>query len=125
MKLAAFMALGLAAASAIFAAPDAAPVATPDPPPPAHSPLSEVPEIALHQLGVLIPIGTTQNEAVWTLQNQGFAVSIVHGFFGKENLPKYLYCDYRQIGVRRYRRWQVAVVIVNGRVSGYRVVVGT
>ncbi len=73
--------------------------------------------MALRQLGSLVPIGTPQNEAVWTLQNQGFAVLIVHGFFGSESFPKYLYCD--------YRRWQVAVVIVNGRISDYRVVVGT
>ena len=121
MKLTALVALGLATAATALASP----VATPDSPPPTRAPLSDSPEMALRQLGSLVPIGTPQNEAVWTLQNQGFAVSIVHGFFGNESFPKYLYCDYRQIGVRRYRRWQVAVVIVNGRIADYRVVVGT
>jgi hypothetical protein len=121
LKIVALLSLGLLAATNAWAAP----VATPDSPPPAHAPLSDAPEMALRQLGSLIPVGTPQNEAVWTLQNQGFAVSIVHGFFGNESFPKYLYCDYRQIGVRKYRRWQLAVVIVNGRISDYRVVVGT
>jgi hypothetical protein len=124
LKILALIALGFAAAASSRATPSA-PVAVPDSPAPSHAPLSETPDMALRQLGSLVPIGTPQNEAVWTLQNQGFAVSIVHGFFGGESFPKYLYCDYRQIGVKRYRRWQVAVVIVNGRIADYRVVVGT
>jgi hypothetical protein len=124
LRLLAVIALGLAADASSRAAPST-PTAIADSPVPSRAPLSDEPDMALRQLGSLVPIGTPQNEAVWTLQNQGFAVSIVHGFFGSESFPKYLYCDYRQIGVKRYRRWQVAVVIVNGRISDYRVVVGT
>jgi hypothetical protein len=117
LRLLAVIALGLAAAASSRATPSTPTAILDQSPVPSRAPLSDEPDMALRQLGSLVPIGTPQNEAVWTLQNQGFAVLIVHGFFGSESFPKYLYCD--------YRRWQVAVVIVNGRISDYRVVVGT
>jgi hypothetical protein len=88
------------------------------------SPISDDVSTATKQLERIAPVGTAEGEAVVALKGIGFSVDYAHGAWGAENFPEYLSCYYRDSGSIVFRSWRVAIVIVNAKASGYRVVTG-
>jgi hypothetical protein len=85
------------------------------------SPLSEDLGVAKHQLEQLVPRGTPQGDAAKTLSKVGFSVKLMHGSFGNESFPEFIYCHFNNGGEPVSRSWMVAVVLKDARVIDYRV----
>jgi hypothetical protein len=88
------------------------------------APISEDIPTATHQLERIVPTGMAEDDAAAALKALGFSVDYSHGAWGAENFPEYLSCYYRDNGSIVFRSWRVAIVIVNAKVSGYRIVTG-
>jgi hypothetical protein len=86
--------------------------------------LSEQPSKAASQIESWVPLGTSLSDARQIMQQHRFTCSVVtNGSFEELRGADYLYCDYSASGTVR-RRWQAALVLVEGKVSAIRVTTG-
>ena len=86
--------------------------------------LSAEPDEATAQVKRWIPVGTSVAHARRIMEQHGFACSLVtNSAFADLRETDYVYCDRRE-GSMTQRRWQAALVLVDGKVSGVRVTTG-
>lgn len=86
--------------------------------------LSEQPSVAASQIEHWVPLGSTAGDALRVMRQHGFACSTVtNGTFGNLRGVNYLYCDHSSGGIVQ-RRWQAALVLAGGKVSGVQVSTG-
>ncbi len=91
--------------------------------------LSNQPAKAVAQIQSWVPIGTTQADARRIMERHHFTCSVMtRSSFGDLKAADFLYCDRRvsdtRAAPRVVRRWQVAFVLIHGKVSGVRVSMG-
>jgi hypothetical protein len=91
--------------------------------------LTHDPAAAAKQIQNLIPVGTASTNAEFIMHQQGFECSIKHGdFLDGSNVVKnadYIYCDKSVTeGWPVQRRYQVALVLTNDRISAVKLSTG-
>ena len=91
--------------------------------------LSDQPTQAEAQIQSWVPVGTLQTDAQRIMGQHRFACSVMtnSSFVGLTNTD-FLYCDYRIADGRIFpivtTRWQVALVLADGKVSAVHVATG-
>jgi len=86
--------------------------------------LSDQAAEAMAQVQRWVGLGTPATEARQIMEQRGFACSMVtNGAFGTHRGVDYIFCDRRE-GTIVKRRWQAALVLVEGRVSEVQVTTG-
>ena len=91
--------------------------------------LSEQPTTATAQVQSWIPVGTSLADAQQIMEQHHFTCSIMtNSSFGDLKAVDFLYCDYsdsdNHITPIVVRRWQVALVLADGKVSAIRLTTG-
>ncbi len=86
--------------------------------------LSDQPGVAASQIKHWVPLGTAARDALRDMRQHGFVCSTVtNGTFGHVRGVDYLYCG-RSSGGIVHRRWQAALVLIDGKVSEVQVTTG-
>lgn len=88
--------------------------------------LSEQPAEAVAQIQHWVPVGTSLADAQSIMKQHHFACSVkTKSNFGDLKAADFLYCDRsdtdRQVTPIVTRRWQVALILADGKVSAMRV----
>jgi hypothetical protein len=91
--------------------------------------LSEQPATAVTQIQNWIPVGTSLADAQRIMEQHLFICStMTNSSFGDLKAADFLYCDRRDSDSRVTpivtRRWQVALVVADGKISAVRVATG-
>jgi hypothetical protein len=91
--------------------------------------LSEEPAQAAIQIQSWVPVGTLLADAQHLMEQHHFACSVMtNSNFGDLKAANYLYCDRRVtndlVAPITVRRWQVALVLSDGKISALRVTTG-
>ena len=91
--------------------------------------LSEQPAEAVAQIQHWVPVGTSLADAQSIMEQHHFACSVkTKSNFGDLEAADFLYCDRkdtdRQAAPIVTRRWQVALILADGKVSAMRVNMG-
>lgn len=92
--------------------------------------LSQQPTQAEAQIRRWVPIGTSLADAQRIMEQHHFHCSMMtNSTFGDFKAAAFLYCDRRvsntQVGASVLRRWQAALVLVDGKISVVRVTTGS
>jgi hypothetical protein len=86
--------------------------------------LSTQPTEATAQVQRWVAVGTSATDARRVMEQHGFTCSFVtNGTFGTLRGVDYVYCDRREGSIIQ-GRWQAALVLVEGKVSGVHVTTG-
>jgi len=88
--------------------------------------LSDQPAQAAAQIQSWVPIGTSQTNAQHIMEQHDFTCSVMtNSSFGDLKAADFLYCDHRaSAGWPVIRRWQVALVLSDSKISAVRVSTG-
>jgi hypothetical protein len=95
----------------------------------AHEKLSEQPTQAASQIQSWVPVGTSLADAQHIMQQHHFACSVMTNSGSGDLKPVvFLYCDRHVIDKQAnrdvVRRWQVALIVSDGKISAMRVSTG-
>jgi hypothetical protein len=91
--------------------------------------LSEQPTQAASQIQSWVPVGTSLADAQHIMQQHHFTCSVMtNSSFGDSKAVVFLYCD-RHVADRQatrvvVRRWQVALIVSDGKISAVRLSTG-